>query len=50
MSSTIISSSSVSTSISNKPQYSVGQIVFRLQNDKSNFKVIDNDTSTFKSK
>ena len=40
----------MSTSVSNKPEYSVDQIAFRLQNDKSNFKVIDNDTSTFKSK
>ena len=40
----------MSTSISNKPEYSVDQIRFRLQNHKLNFKVIDNDTSTFKSK
>ena len=49
MSSPIISSSSMSTPISNKPEYSVDRIAFCLQYDTSNFKVIDNDTSTFKS-
>ena len=50
MSSPITSSSSMSISISNKPEYPVDQIAFHLQIDKSNFKVIDIDTLTYKSK
>jgi len=42
--------SSASSSIPNNHEYTVDRIKYRLQQDKSNFKVIGNDTPTFKSK
>jgi hypothetical protein len=41
----ISSSIELSSSISSNNEYTVNKIRFRLQHDKSNFKVIDNDTS-----
>ncbi|CAF1483516.1 unnamed protein product [Adineta steineri] len=50
MSSSIINSQSLPTSSSDTQEYSTDKITFRLKNDKSNFKVIENDVRTFKSK
>ncbi|CAF1479470.1 unnamed protein product [Adineta steineri] len=49
MSSSIINSQFLPTSSSNTPEYSTDKIRFRLQNDKSNYKVIENEVRTFKS-